>query len=554
MTISVAELIANSLASNGASSIYCLPGVQNDDFFDALHGVKDRLPIVHSRHEQGAAYMAVGAAQATGRSQVFCVVPGPGFLNTTAALATATATNARVLAIVGEIPSIAIGKEFGLLHELSDQFGILERLTKFSGSISDGASAYESLSSVFSALELGTPSPVGLSVPTDVWRLPVPDNLHEARSPDKTRPNICGNALDKAVDLLCRARRPLIVVGGGAQSASEEVREFARIVQAPATAFRNGHGVVSFADPLFVPLPAAHELWRSTDLVIGLGTRLRTQQMQWGIDSELSMIHIDIDKGAIGRISRPEVGIRADLADALPSLSAAVEGKCPDRSDWLTTACETRSAVEARIEEKLAPQLAFLRAIRSELPPDGILVDEVTQMGYVAKFAYPCFQPRTYLTAGYQGNLGSGFPMALGAAHARRDVPVVSISGDGGFMYAIGELATAVRHDIPLKAIVFSDGAFGNVRRIQQEQYGGRLMGVDLSNPDFAAVGRSFGVAAARVDTPEGLRTTLRRAMSTDGPFLIEVPVGEFASPWEFILMPRVRGDLPIGNDSDKLY
>jgi acetolactate synthase-1/2/3 large subunit len=155
----------------------------------------------------------------------------------------------------------------------------------------------------------------------------------------------------------------------------------------------------------------------------------------------------------------------------------------------------------------------------------------------------PVYKPRTFLSPGYQDPLGWGFATALGAQHARPDVPVVAISGDGGFLFTATELATAMRHRIPLVTIVFNDGAFGNVRRIQEERYGNRLIGSDLTNPNFVAFARSFGAEAVRANSPEDLRGTLRRAFARrDTPSVIEVPVGPLPSPWEFIFMEKIRG------------
>jgi acetolactate synthase-1/2/3 large subunit len=190
----------------------------------------------------------------------------------------------------------------------------------------------------------------------------------------------------------------------------------------------------------------------------------------------------------------------------------------------------------------LKPQLAILDAIRAELPENGIVVDEVTQIGFAARLAFPVYQPRTFLSPGYQDNLGWGYATALGAQDARRNVPVLSINGDGGFMYTANELSTAVRHRIPLVAIVFADGSFGNVRRIQEENYGNRLIASDLANPDFVKFAEAFGAAGERVRSPEELRGALRRGFARrDGPTLIEMPVGPMPSPWEFIFRPRVR-------------
>ena len=161
---------------------------------------------------------------------------------------------------------------------------------------------------------------------------------------------------------------------------------------------------------------------------------------------------------------------------------------------------------------KIAPQLAFLDAIRAELPEDGIYVDEVTQIGFAARLALPVYKPRTFLSPGYQDNLGWGYATALGAQHARQDVPVLSINGDGGFLYTGNELATAMRHRIPLVAVVFADGAFGNVRRIQQEQFGNRLIACDLANPDFVKYAESFGAAGRRASGPDELRLAIARS------------------------------------------
>ena len=187
--------------------------------------------------------------------------------------------------------------------------------------------------------------------------------------------------------------------------------------------------------------------------------------------------------------------------------------------------CRSARPRGASAWKKSRRRSAFLEAIRAELPEDGIFVDEVTQIGFASRLLFPVYKPRTYLSPGYQDNLGWGFATALGAQHARPDVPVVAVSGDGGFMFTANELATAIRHRIPLVTVLFNDGAFGNVRRIQQERYGNRLIGSDLANPDFVAFAKSFGAEAVRVTSPDELRQALRRAFARrDGPTLIEVP------------------------------
>jgi acetolactate synthase-1/2/3 large subunit len=265
-------------------------------------------------------------------------------------------------------------------------------------------------------------------------------------------------------------------------------------------------------------------------------------QLAWGVDKALTVVRIDTDPKAPARIRKPKATLTGDAATVVRQLLAALPKYNSGRAARGGEMQERQAKWAGRLRDKIAPQLAFVDAIRAELPEDGIYVDEVTQIGFAARLAMPVYKPRTFLSPGYQDNLGWGFATALGAQDARRDVPVVSINGDGGFMYTANELATAVRHNIPLVAVVFADGAFGNVRRIQQEQFGNRLIACDLANPDFVKFAESFGVAGRRVTTPEALRRALRESFARREPALIEVPVGAMPSPWEFIHMPRVRG------------
>ena len=543
MPHTVASLAVETLIAHGIDRLYCLPGVQNDHFFDALYDRTETLAPIHTRHEQGAAYMAMGAALATGRPQAYCVVPGPGFLNTTAALCTAYAVNAPVLALIGQVPLGAIGKGHGLLHEIPDQLGVMRGLTKQSARVTGGADAHRVLQDAFCALGSGRPRPVGVEIPVNVWRTEVDGRIDTLVATPKPAPTLDTDRIVEAAALIRRAECPLIVVGSGAQDFSSEVTRLAETISAPVLAFRNGHGVVSSDNPLRIGMPVGHDLWPAIDLVIGLGTRLQSQVMAWGADDDLKIVHIDIDATQLGRSAEPTVGIHADLVDALPALLAAVEGDEDDRRDWLIKVEEAKAARARQYRDRVGPQIAWLEAIRAELPREGIFVDELTQSGYVARFAFPSYAPRTFLSTGYQGTLGYGLATALGAAHARRDVPVVAISGDGGALFTIGELATAIRHAIPLTAVIFNDDAFGNVRRLQLDHYDGRFIANDLTSPDFVALAESFGAQGLRATTPDELRSRLREAFRTDGPTVIEVRVGELPSPWEFVLMPKVRGN-----------
>jgi len=538
--MTAAEAVIATLIAHGLDTIYALPGVQNDLLFEALFKFSDRLRTVHTRHEQGAAYMALGAALATGKPQAFAVVPGPGFLNASAALLTAFSMNAPVLGLIGQIPDADIGRGFGHLHEIRDQHGIVKRLVDHATLIRKPTKASRATALALRAMRSGRPGPAVLECAIDVWGKS--GNVTLQPPLPLSAPKIDTDAIRRAAKCLGAAKRPMIICGGGAQDAAEEVTALSAMLQAPVLGFRRGRGVLDSRDPLSVTLPLGRDLWGEADVVLAVGTRLLTQLREWGIDRELAIIRVDADAKEHDRQRKPAVALTGDAKPILQHLIAELPKHNTKRPPRKAEMQERQAAWRKRLE-KIEPQIAFLEAIRAELPEDGIFVDEVTQLGFAARLAFPVYRPRTFISPGFQDPLGWGFATALGAQNARRDVPVVAISGDGGFMFTATEMATAIYHRIPLTTIVFNDGAFGNVRRIQQERYGNRLIGSALANPDFVAFGKSFGAETARVHTPQDLRAALRRAFARrDGPTLIEVPVGALPSPWEFIHMGRIRG------------
>ncbi len=538
--MSTGEAAVESLIAHGLDTVYALPGVHNDHLFDAFQRAGDRLKVVHTRHEQGAAYMALGAALATAKPQAYAVVPGPGLLNSGAALLTAYGMNAPVLGLIGQIPAGAIGRSQGHLHEIRDQAGIIKRLVDHYAHIAGPTEAGPKLAKAIRAMSTGRRGPAVVECAIDVWGKR--GKVAAVASPSPPRaPKIDHDAVRRAAKVLAQAKRILIVCGGGAQGASTEVTLLSDLLQAPVLGYRRGRGVLDSRNPFSVTLPLGRELWGEADAVLAVGTRLLMQMQNWGIDRDLSIVRVDADPEEPARLHKPKVALVGDAAPILARLIDELSKVNPRRPPRRAEMEERQAKWRSRLA-KLAPQLAYLEAIRAELPEDGIFVDEVTQIGFAARLALPVYRPRTFLSPGYQDNLGWGYATALGAQHARPDVPVVSINGDGGFLYTASELATALHHRIPLVAVVFVDSAFGNVRRIQEEVFANRLIACDLTNPDFVKYAESFGAAGRRARSPGELRVALREAFAAREPTLIEVPVGPMPSPWEFILMPKVRG------------
>lgn len=539
--MNTAQAVVAGLLANGLDTLYALPGVQNDPFFDALYHAQNRLRVIHTRHEQGAAYMALGAALATGRPQGLCVVPGPGLLNAATALATAYSTNARVLALVGQIPLHSIGRMTGQLHEVADQTGVLRTLTKWSAVVKAPGEVAPLMEEAFRQMLSGRPRPVGIEVPMDVWQRTAAVHPHRRAEP-LPPPPVDEEAVERAARILGQAERPMLLVGGGAQDAREAVREIAEALTAPVLSFRMGRGVLDARHPLEVRLPVGHRLWAEADAVLVVGSRAQQALGTWGTDAGLQVVRVEADAEEMGRFGQPTLGLHGDAAAILPALAARIARHNRTRRGRAEHVARVKAEVMAQVAARLAPQAAFLEVMRQELPEDGILVDELTQVGYAARLLWPAYGTRTFLSTGLQGTLGWGFAAALGVKAALPEVPVLSISGDGGFMFNVQELATAVQHGIPVVAVVFNDGAFGNVRTLQKQNFGGRVIASELRNPDFVRLAESFGAQGIRAEGPEGLRAALRRGFATmEAPTLIEVPVGEMPSPWEFIMLPRVR-------------
>jgi acetolactate synthase-1/2/3 large subunit len=531
--MNTAEAVARMLIANGVDKIFALPGVQNDVLFAALHDAQEKIRVIHTRHEQGAAYMALGAAMATGKPQAYAVVPGPGFLNSTGALSTAYACNAPVLALTGQIPQAMIGRNLGFLHELPDQLGVMSRLSKWAERIRSPQEAPRIMDEAFRQMISGRMRPVALECPLDVWGKAAPLDLPGPAQAESAA--IDTDAIEAAAKLLGAAERPLIIIGGGAMDAGEELGRVAEALQAPVAYHRSGLGALDTAHALSVSVLPGMRLWAEADVVLAVGTRLQLQQMNWGVDADLKIIRIDADPEEIDRIRRPAVGIVGDAAPALRALAEALPRHNRRRALRHDEIARLKVASAAEAAERFPPQAAFIAALRAELPENGILVDEVTQIGHVMRLFWQTALPRTYLTPAYQGTLGWGVATALGAKAARPDVPVLCIAGDGGFLFNVQELASAVRHRLAVTFVVFTDNAYGNVRRSQVQDYGNRVIASDLTNPDFLKLADSFGIMGLRATSPDALRQALRKALASGEPALIEVPVGEMPNPFSLL-------------------
>jgi acetolactate synthase-1/2/3 large subunit len=526
--VTVADLVVAALIAEGVTDVFALPGIQ---LFDAFYQRRSELSVYQVRHEQAASYMADGYSRASGRIGCFAVVPGPGVLNAGAGLATAWACCSKVLGLAGQLPSTSIGRGHGALHELRDQTAVLRQLTSWAGCARSVDDVGEVLRRAFAELAREGGGPVAVELPPDVLEQGVPAQWKPTERPVEEPDD---DAVRAAAALLDRRSAPVIYAGGGILrgDACEALAELAEHLNCPVVVSPNAHGAMPHGHPLAVNYLGAVTMLDSADVVLAVGTRFTTPQ---GIPRRLRpgqrLIQVDADAERLARDGRAEVALCAGAGPALRALRERCEAKAPwhgPHTDGLA------SRISARLR-RVQPQADLAMAIRAALPDDGIVVNGLTQVGYWARAGFPVHEPGTFITSGFQGALGFELPTALGAQVAMPDRAVVAIVGDGGFLFNAQELATAAKYELPVVTVLFNDGAFGNVRRIQREKYSSRFIASDLRNPDFAALTTAFGVRAYRAEGAKELERTLRAALAEGGPSVIEVPVGEMPDPWPVV-------------------
>lgn len=536
MRMTGGEALARQLIAEGVANVFGVPGVQLDAAVDGIAKQGDALRYHVTRHEQAASYMADGYARATGGIGVCMVVPGPGVLNALAGLANAYSCSSPVLFIAGQIPSPAIGRGLGLLHEIPDQSGILASLTTHTALAVSAADIPALVRDAVRRMRTGRPRPVALEIPPDVLAAEADIELIAPPVGESEPVRPAEAAIKRAAELLGGARRVAIYAGWGvhAADAGTELRALAETLGAPVVTSLTGPGAIPGDHRLAFPQIAGRKILRRADVVLVVGSRFLTGQgSPKEVGRDTKVVLLNADEADLGAPREAAIAVHGDARLGLAALLEALDGArsiaWPDAElaairDWCTAELSW-----------CAPQLEWLAALRAAIPADGVLVSELTQVGYVSQLAYPVYRPRTYLTPGYQGTLGYGFATALGVKVGRPESAVVSITGDGGFGWTLQELATAAKHKIGLVTVVFDNSSFGNVKLIQAEQYGGRYLGVDLHNPDFVALAAAFGVAGYRVQTPAELRSVLADALAVGEPALIEVPIGPMPSPWHLI-------------------
>ena len=525
------EALVHSLYREGVRVVFGLPGVQLYGVVAALRD-EPRIRFVVTRHEGATSFMADGYARAGGDFGTALVVPGPGLLNASSGLSTAYSASSPVLMIAGQVPRAGIGKDIGLLHEVNDQLDAIAPVTKWRRRILEIRDVPAAVRAAVHQLKTGRPRPVEIEMSPETMEDEDDVELLEPGHPG--RPPAAATDIDRAAQMLLAAAGPVIYAGGGVHlsGAHDALAAVAEYLQAGVIQSAEGKGAVS--DHSDLSLGAA--LWSKSalrnyllqaDVVLAVGSRLALA----AFDSAQQVIQLDVDPDEIGRNHRKTFGLVGDAKATLEQLLERLRAGAPPRASRKAERESLRAEAAAAASQE--PQAPILKSLRAGTPENAIVVAGMTQIGYYSRPFWPVYQPRTYLTSSYSGNLGYAFPTALGAKVACPDRPVVAISGDGGFLYNSQELATAMLYKINVVTVVFNDNAYGNVGRDLDEAWGGNF-GAELHNPDFMKLADAYGVVGMRAKEPTEVGRLVREAIQLDRPVLIEVPVGRMSRPLFF--------------------
>lgn len=548
MKLTGAQALIATLRAYDVDTIFGIPGVHTLPIYDAIRE-EPGLRHVLARHEQGAGFMAEGYARICGRPGVVCTITGPGATNVATPLADAYADSIPLLVISTSLGRASQGHMRGELHGMKDQLGALAALVGWARAVDCVEEIPFALQEVFRVIRTGRPRGAYLQIPLDLLDVEAEVDIPAPPQPPGALDEASREAVQVAAGLLREARAPLIIAGAGVTfaGANEHLARLAELLHAPVLLGGKSHDVLPNDHPLVVPARGyaprvLRPLVERSDVVLVVGSKLGAQRTgttvleggkvrtlrtrESGLPLPERLIHIDIDSAVIGHNYPVQVGIAADARLALDALLAALDGQALKAEARMDAVAEANEQLRTRVRHAYGDSVALLDGVREALPRNGIVVADMTMLGYASAQYVPAYQPRTFMHPSELCAIGCGLPLALGAQLAAPDQPVVALCGDGGFLLNVGELATAVQERLPVVAVIFNDATYTAVKSDQQHRFGGRYIATDLQAPDYVALARAFHARATRAESPQALCEAISTALrDASGPTVIEVPL-----------------------------
>lgn len=516
--------VLETIRGYGVDAVFGIPGTHNLELYRPLADLGIR--VVTNRHEQGSGYGADGWAQQTGLPGVVITTSGPGLQNAMSAIGTAFCESRPLLVLS---PGVALGAEFadvGTLHETKDATAMVGAIAEWSRRVTSAAEAVDAVHDAFALFRTGRPRPVHIEIPLDVLEAPagVPA---EARRPRPLPPRASGDpaALAEAVRLLVGAERPVIVAGGGSTDASHELTAIAERLGAPVLTTLNGKGVVDERHPLSLGsnlrLAAARAVAEDADVLLVVGSKLGEAEL-WAprLDARGAVVRIDISPAQLDKNLAATVGLVGDAAAVTGELLRLLPADHRPERDVTAE----RAAIERETRETAPETVALAELIAEALPDDAIVAGDSSQVVYMALGSVlRSPRPHTLLYTPTYATLGYGLPAAIGARVAQTEHPVVTVIGDGALMFCVNELVTAVEQRLDVTIVCVDNGGYAEIRQNEVDR-GMEPVGVDLVQPDWAALATAFGAQGRRVDEQSDIVPSIRDAIATGGVQLVHLP------------------------------
>lgn len=527
-----AEIFVRSLIEEKVDIVFGYPGGAVIGIYDALHDISDIKHIL-TRHEQGAVHAAEGYAKASGKPGVALVTSGPGATNTVTGIADAYMDSIPIVVFTGQVALKLIGND---AFQEADIVGITRPITKHNYLVRDVNELAATIKEAFYVATTGRPGPVLVDLPKDVMAMKTMFSYPKNVKMRSYVPHIEGHQkqLDKAIALIAKAKRPVLYVGGGTilSNASEELTKFAHKTKIPVTTTLHGLGAFPETDELSLGMLGMHGTWYSnsavnySDLLISVGARFddRVTGKTDAFAPEAKKIHIDVDPSNISKNVKVDVPIVGDVKKVLQQLLPSVTAL--DTKDWIQTIKNWKEEHPLRYRNgKYIRMQHVIQKISEITKGKAIIVSDVGQhQMWTAQF-YKYVYPRTHLTSGGLGTMGFSLPASMGAAFARKDFPVISISGDGGFQMNIQELATIREHSVPIKIIILNNGYLGMVRQWQELFWRKRYSQVEMFGPDYVKLAEAYGIPGFRATLTDEVEDVINKMFTIDGPVLAEFKV-----------------------------
>lgn len=513
--LATGEALVGLLEAYGVEVVFGVPGVHNLELYRALP--RSAIRHVLTRHEQGAGFMADGYARATGRPGVCFTITGPGLLNTLTPLGQAWSDSSPVLVVSTALDARDSAQGRGRLHEMLDQRGAAAAVTDLAMRADTPRDIQDAVARAFARWSGGRPRPAYLEIPLDVLAEPAGDGWSARALPSRPAPD--EGSIAAAGVRLNAARRPVLIVGGGAADAAAEAVRVAEALRAPVLTTVAGKGIVPEDHPLSrgyrLLHPATVEFLRSADCVLAVGSELAETDF-WNTHAviERNLVRIDIDPASLARPHTAEIAV---LADARAALAALAPRLAPRDSSWSPGGGEA-----ATPDAGPAPLAEVLGVVRASLPAETVVVSDMTQIAYAGNELFPVARPRSWIHPVGFGTLGFGLPAAVGARIGVGDRPVAVLTGDYGIQYTINELGTAVEHQLPVIVLLWNNDRLGAIHE-GMAQAGIEPNNVTLRNPDFPALARAYGARAERPASLAALTAAIEVALTVPGPTLIEM-------------------------------